>query len=65
LAWPVPIIINVLERSPIFSRLIEGNSIVVLYETNNNAYNKPYYLADDIYHDWSTLVKTIHEPASE
>jgi hypothetical protein len=32
---------------------------------NGHAYNKCYYLADDIYHEWSTLVKTICGPIEE
>jgi hypothetical protein len=33
--------INMLQRSPVFSRLVEANAPMVHYEINENAYNKP------------------------
>jgi hypothetical protein len=43
--------------TPVFSTLVEGNALVFHYEINRNSYSKPYYLANGIYPDWSTLLK--------
>jgi hypothetical protein len=41
---------------------MQDKSPHVSYEINENEYNKPYYLADGIYFNWTTLVKTVHNP---
>ncbi|GLT53669.1 hypothetical protein SLA2020_269260 [Shorea laevis] len=54
--------INVLERSFIFSDLAQGRAPLVNYTVNGHNYNMGYYLADGIYPQWATFVKTISSP---
>ncbi|XP_051211156.1 uncharacterized protein [Lolium perenne] len=51
-----------LGESTCLEMLMQGQAPPVSYEINENEYGKPYYLADDIYPNWATLVKTVHNP---
>ncbi|KAI5006218.1 hypothetical protein ZWY2020_033461 [Hordeum vulgare] len=53
--------INVLNRSPLFKRLISGDAPACNYKIMNNEYSMGYYLSDGIYPEWATLVKSIKE----
>jgi hypothetical protein len=57
--------INMLHHSLVFARLAECDALLFNYEINGHPYNKCYYLADGIYPEWSTFLKTIHEPTEE
>jgi hypothetical protein len=54
--------INVLNRSTIFSRYMQGESIPVNFTVNGRAYDMGYYLADGIYPDWPAFVKSVRNP---
>eukprot|EP00258_Populus_trichocarpa_P021179 XP_024437198.1 uncharacterized protein LOC112323394 [Populus trichocarpa] len=54
--------IDVLDRSPIFAVLAEGRTAPVNYIVNRYEYTMGYYLADEIYPNWSIFVKTIPRP---
>ncbi|XP_023157016.1 uncharacterized protein [Zea mays] len=57
--------INVLHRSHLFDRLVEGKAPAVNYTINGHKYDMGYYLADGIYPNWSAFVKSIKAPANE
>ncbi|XP_025819123.1 uncharacterized protein LOC112895383 [Panicum hallii] len=54
--------INVLHRSSLFDRFMQGTSTPVNFTVNGHSYNMGYYLADGIYPDWPTFVKTVRHP---
>jgi hypothetical protein len=56
--------INVLHISYFFDRLAQGEAPAVKYALNGHNYDMDYYLADGIYPNWSTFVKTIKPSAS-
>ncbi|KAI7951256.1 hypothetical protein MJO28_006940 [Puccinia striiformis f. sp. tritici] len=53
---------NVLDSSPLFQSLLAGKTPPCQYTVNGTSYNHRYYLADGIYPDWTTLIKTILQP---
>jgi hypothetical protein len=54
--------INVLQRSHIFSNLVSDQAPACNYTVNGHEYNMGYYLANGIYPEWATFVKTICNP---
>ena len=54
--------IIVLDRSPVFTLLANGHAPRINYIINGHEYRMRYYLADGIYPNWSTFVKTIPCP---
>jgi len=52
--------INVLNRSPLFTEVVQGRAPEIQFTVNGNEYNMGYYLANGIYPEWATFVKTIH-----
>lgn len=57
--------INVLNQSTLFTQLLQGRALEVEFTVNANVYKKGYYLADGIYPEWATLMKTIPLPQCE
>ncbi|KAL8106111.1 hypothetical protein AgCh_029784 [Apium graveolens] len=57
--------INILGQSPLFDKVIAGNSPTVVFHVNGKRYNNVYYLAEGIYPRYSTFVKTISNPTTQ
>ncbi|KAM2565696.1 hypothetical protein COP2_009168 [Malus domestica] len=56
---------DLLGRSPLFNNLTKGKTHQLDYYINNRQYNMRYYLADDIYQKWATLVQAIPNPRND
>ncbi|GJY85448.1 ALP1-like protein isoform X1 [Tanacetum coccineum] len=50
--------INVLDNSPLFDDLLDDKAHVAPFVVNDVGYEKGYYLADGIYPQWGTFVKS-------
>nr|GEX67644.1 hypothetical protein [Tanacetum cinerariifolium] len=50
--------INVLDNSPLFDDLLDDLAPVVPYVVNGVEYRNGYYLADGIYPEWASFVKS-------
>ncbi|GJZ26608.1 ALP1-like protein [Tanacetum coccineum] len=50
--------INVLDNSPLFDDLLDDKAPVAPFVVNGVGYEKGYYLADEIYPQWETFVKS-------
>jgi hypothetical protein len=54
--------INVLRRSNLFDNLLAGSEDAIHFEVNGHQYTIGYYLCNNIYPPWSTLVPSIKHP---
>uniref|UniRef100_A0A0D3DHL6 DDE Tnp4 domain-containing protein n=1 Tax=Brassica oleracea var. oleracea TaxID=109376 RepID=A0A0D3DHL6_BRAOL len=54
--------INVLDRSPVFDDIINGQAPQVTYYVSGREYNLAYYLTDGIYPKWATFIQSIPMP---
>ncbi|GKE44318.1 ALP1-like protein [Tanacetum coccineum] len=50
--------INVLDNSSLFDDLLNDTAHILPYEVNGVGYEKGYYLANGIYPQWATFVKS-------
>ena len=54
--------LNVLSRSPLFDKMMEGTTPQVSFEVNGNTYDQGYYLTDGIYPPWASFIQSINLP---
>ncbi|XP_048621605.1 putative nuclease HARBI1 isoform X1 [Brassica napus] len=54
--------LNILDRSPVFDEIINGNAPQVNFYVNGSEYHLGYYLADGIYPKWATFIQSIRLP---
>jgi hypothetical protein len=57
--------INILDRSPLMTKLVKGEIANTYYVVNGKKRNQPYFLVDGIYPDYGCFVKTIEAPETE
>lgn len=51
--------LTVLCRSPLFNKILKGTASAANYTVNDRLYTMGYYLADGIYPDMATIVKSL------
>ncbi|XP_024179183.1 putative nuclease HARBI1 [Rosa chinensis] len=54
--------LNVLAKSPLFDDVTTGRAPRVQFQANNRNHKLGYYLADGIYPQWATFIKSIPRP---
>ncbi|XP_057786725.1 uncharacterized protein LOC131004131 [Salvia miltiorrhiza] len=54
--------INVLNQSPLFNDVLQGQAPSIPFTVNGTQYDHGYYLTDDIYPEWATFVKSFQHP---
>uniref|UniRef100_A0A0D3AUS5 DDE Tnp4 domain-containing protein n=1 Tax=Brassica oleracea var. oleracea TaxID=109376 RepID=A0A0D3AUS5_BRAOL len=54
--------INVLDHSPVFDDIINGQAPNVTFFVNERKYHMAYYLTDGIYPKWATFIQSISVP---
>lgn len=57
--------VNVLDNSLLFDTLVHGRTPSTSYVVTGRQYTMGYYLADDIYPHWATLIQTTSQPTTE
>jgi hypothetical protein len=55
----------VLNKSPLSIQKLRGEAPRVQFVVNGNQYNTGYYLADGIYPEWATIMKTLPNPQND
>ncbi|XP_057775326.1 protein ALP1-like [Salvia miltiorrhiza] len=54
--------INVLNQSPLFNDVLQGQAPSISFKVNGTQYAHGYYLTYGIYPEWTTLVKSFQHP---
>jgi hypothetical protein len=54
--------LNVLDSLPLLNNLLHGDTATCKFVVNGRTYCQGYYLSNDIYPYWSTLMKVILQP---
>ena len=57
--------LNVLNQSPLFNDVYKGKAPQCPFTVNNVQYKHGYYIADGIYPEWATFVKSFTCPVDD